>query len=323
MKRRDTSEEPDRPVIESTTERDAGARPRLSVVIASSNDASMLDQCIKALAPHVVSGEVELIVVRAADRSAGLGRHALLTETTALHWIDAPARSTVPRLKGLGIAASRAERIALLEDDSVVAAGWCHQAMSTPESTAAVGGAVEPGPYRRALDWAVYFCEFGRFMLPVPTMPNAPLPGNNVVYSRWAIAALPATARHDLRDAFVHAAWQRDAVPTAVNGSLVVHNINTWSMAYVTSAPFHHGRAYAGERFGGRRPFVRAGLALLIAGLPFLKIARIVVDTIRRRRLRGRLLQALPWIVVFVTSWSFGELAGCLSGPGSSASRWR
>jgi hypothetical protein len=58
-------------------------------------------------------------------------------------------------------------------------------------------------------------------------------------------------------------------------------------------------------------------------GLPVLKVARIMSDAISRRRLLGRLALALPWIGVFVVSWSAGEVAGCLWGPGNSPSRWR
>jgi hypothetical protein len=209
--------------------------------------------------------------------------------------------------------------IALTEDDCVVEAGWSSEAKADIGPAAAVGGAVEPGPYRRALDWAVYFCEYGRFMLPVPSA----LSGNNVVYSRQAIAALPEATRGEWHDAFVHAAWQRDSVPTRVNAAMVVRNVNSWSAGHVTSTPFHHGRAYAARRFGARSALARSGIALLTLGLPALKIARIMSDTLSRRRLAGRLALALPWILVFVVSWSAGECAGCLWGPGSSPSRWR
>ena len=310
-------------VTEPITERSAGAPPRLSVVIVSLNDGALLDQCVRTLAPQIASTAIEVIVVRASDRSIGLDRRAITSNLPGLQWIDAPAGTTVPRLRGLGIAAARGESVALIEDDCMVAADWCRQAMLDAGSFAAVGGAVEPGPYRRALDWAVYFCEFGRFMLPVPASPGAPLPGTNVVYSGRALAALPAAARDDFHDVFVHARWHRDSVPTRVNGSLVVHNLNAWSVADVTSGPFHHGRAYSAQRFGPRNPLVRVGIALLILGLPILKVARIMSDTVSRRRLIGRLALALPWIGVFVVSWSAGELAGCLRGPGSSPSRWR
>ena len=308
---------------EPVTDRATGAAPRLSVVIASSNDDRVLSQCIGALAPQTSAGDVQLLVVRASDRPSRLDRKALMTDIRALQWIDAPNESTVPQLRGLGIAASSGEFVALLEDDCVANSDWCRNAASGTGTAIAVGGVVEPGPYQRALDWAVYFAEYARFMFPATSTPTAPLAGNNVVYSRRALLTLPQELQADFREAFVHSAWQRDGKPTAVSNALVVHNVNSWSTAHLTSVPFHHGRAFAGQRFEGRSPAERAGFAVLVLGLPLLKVGRVVAETIRRRRRVGSLLRALPWIVVFAVSWSAGELVGCLRGAGDSPLRWR
>jgi hypothetical protein len=313
--------ERDEPVSAPTT--DTRAAPRLSVVIASSNDGRLLAQCLRAIALQAVPGEVEVIVVRASNRHLSAEQQRLFGEMPSVRWIEAPANATVPQLRGLGISASRAERLALLEDDCVVNADWCHQATSVPASAVAIGGAVEPGPYERALDWAVYFAEYARFMLPVPKTPYAPLPGNNVLYSRRAILALPSEWQADFQEAFVHPAWQRDGVPTTVTDSLVVRNINSWSHSHLTSVPYHHGRAFSGRRLQGRNFITRAAFAVLTLGLPLLKVARIVSEVLRRRRFRGHLTRALPWIVIFAISWSAGEFVGALRGAGQSPLRWR
>jgi hypothetical protein len=293
------------------------------VVIASSNPAALLEQCLAALAPQVASTETEVIVVRASGRADSIDKQRWSGSMPLLRWIDAPEHSTVPRLRGLGLAAARAERIALLEDDCIVAADWCRQALSLEGPAVATGGAVEPDSYDRTLDWAVYFCEYGRFMRPLVNSPGAPLTGNNVVYTRAAFTRLPPESLSEFRETFVHAAWQRAGVPTTVTDRLVVTNVNRWQPRHVTSVPFHHGRAYAAERFAQRSGVSRLGFAILAIGLPLLKSARIVGETLSRKRLLGRLVAAFPWILVFVTSWSAGEFAGCLWGAGSSPSRWR
>lgn len=301
----------------------AGQTPGLSVVIASSNGAALLRQCLAALAVQCDAQRSEIIVVRASDRLTGMDREAIAEVASYARWIEAPAGATVPHLKGLGITAARGALIAVIEDDCLVDDNWCRAALDASGQGAAVGGAVEPSAYRRPLDWAVYFCEYGRFMLPLPDTSGGALPGNNVIYSRAAIAGLTEAARTDFRDVFVHAAWRREAVGIRRNGALVVRNINTWSTAHATSGPFHHGRAYAAERLESRNPAVRAGFALLTPGLPLLKVARIVKEAFKRKRHRADLFRALPWILVFVVSWSAGELAGSLLGPGDSPSRWR
>jgi len=310
-------------VANSSTEVVAPGRPRLSVVVASSNDAGLLARCVGALMAQASPETVEVIVVRDADRFSGVDRTMCDRGGQAPRWIEAPPGTTVPRLRGLGIAQARADLIALLEDDCVVADDWCRAAIGTAGEHAAVGGSVEPGSYAKALDWAVYFCEYGRFMRPLPSGPDAPLTGNNVVYSRRALMDLPDTIRMDFREAFIHAEWQRTGIPTRVSDSLVVRNVNAWSLRHVTSVPFHHGRAYAAGRFGSRSAPVRFAVAGLALALPLVKLFRIAAGTLSRRRLVGRLLVAFPWAMIFVGSWSAGEILGCLAGPGDSQSRWR
>lgn len=293
------------------------------MVIASSNDGAILARCVDALAAQASSGDVEIIVVRDSTRVAGVDRAGILASAPGLQWIAAPPQSTVPRLRGLGMAASRGDLIAMLEDDCVVAADWCQAAVTTIGSNSALGGAVEPGPYRRALDWAVYFCEYGRFMLPLPSTPGPALTGNNVVYLRRALEALPEDSRREFREVFVHAAWHLAGIPTQVTGALVVHNINTWTWRHVTSGPFHHGRAYAAQRFSASSAMNRVAFSLMAIGLPLVKLLRITAGTLSRRRLTSRLIQAMPFMLVFVISWSAGEMLGCLRGPGTSPARWR
>lgn len=298
-------------------------RPHLSVVIASTNRSELLDRCVRALREQAPAVHAEVIVVRASDLEAGIARHDGSPDMPWLRWLDAPARSTVPQLRGIGMAAARADRIALLEDDCIVGAGWSSKAIEVDASLAATGGAVEPGPYHRAIDWAIYFCEYGRFMRPIKASANAPLTGNNVVYSRQALDRLPAAFRSEFREAFVHAAWHREGVPTAVDDGLIVTNVNTWTSAHLLSVPFHHGRAFAAQRFAASSLPVRAVMAVATLGLPVLKAARVAGEALSRQRMLGRLATAFPWILVFVTCWSAGELAGCLRGPGDSAERWR
>jgi hypothetical protein len=301
------------------------------VVVASSNRAALLLRCVDALSggPEGTPRRgqtvpLEILVVRDPARPdldwAGARRRF-----PQVRWIEAPPDSTVPRLRGIGIEAATASLIALIEDDCLVHGDWSSAAIAAHghDRLAAVGGAVEPGPYRRGLDWAVYFCEYGRFMLPLRNAGALPPPGNNVVYRADSLRALPAEVRRELQEVFVDAAWRRQDVRTGVSETLVVVNVNSWTARHLLAVPYHHGRAYAGARFGGRTRVSRWLVALLALSLPIVKTARIIVSVVSRGRRRRRLLHALPWIVLFNISWSTGEVMGCVLGPGSSPSRWR
>jgi Glycosyl transferase family 2 len=290
--------------------------------VVAFNDEAVRAACLDALAAQCASGQVEIVVVSEAARATG---PALRARHPDAIWIEAPEGTTVPRLRAMGLARCRGRIVALLEDDCVVEPPWVEAVRAAHASPdAAIGGVVEPGPYRRAIDWAVYFCEYGRFMRPVRLGQDIvlALAGNHVTYKRDAVAGATGDAAGFV-DYFVHDAWRRAGRAMRVEPTMGVRNVNRWALRHVTSVPFHHARAFAARRGQARSLGWRGGMTALAPVLPALKLGRIINDTVSRRRFSGRLLQALPWIVMFVSFWSVGEAVGYLGGPGNSPSRWR
>jgi len=44
---------------------------------------------------------------------------------------------------------------------------------------------------------------------------------------------------------------------------------------------------------------------------------------VRKRRHIKELLHSLPYLLILMTSWSFGEFCGYLAGEGDSTSKWK
>lgn len=295
---------------------------QLTVVVVALNPVDRLTRCLEAL-EALDDDELDVIVVRDWKPRAG-PVPPLTTRFRSVRWIAAPEGSTVPTMRQLGIDASIGERVALIEDDCFVQAGWSLAVrQQLTGSASAVGGPVEPGDYGSMRDWAIYFCEYGRFMRPLPERQTADLPGMNVAYLRSRLASLDRRS-DGFADWFVHAEWAKAGVDLRTCDNFVVKNLNSWPADYVTSTPYHHGRAFAGRRFAHLAWWQRAayaGGAFVL--LPWVKTARIAAIVFARRRYRRQFLGALPWVLLFNASWSYGEAVGCLSGPGLSPSRWR
>ena len=292
--------------------------PTLSVVVVSINRPALLRACLEALETQA-DASTELLVV--FDGSAAVGPDATLRDRfPRVRWVEAPRGTTVPLLRALGVRTSSGDIVALIEDDCLVRDGWCRailEAHRGPET--AIGGPVEPSPYRRGRDWAVYFCEYARFMAPMPA--DGRLSGTNVSYKRRAIAE--ALGPEGLNDVFLHWAWSRAGTPMRADDRLAVRNINEWPSGHLTIVPFHHGRAFAARRCVRLPVWRRAALAAGAPFLPVLQGARMIATVLGRRRRLVPFVRAIPGILVFTCSWSAGELAGYLLGAGRSASRWR
>jgi glycosyltransferase involved in cell wall biosynthesis len=299
------------------------SRPALSVVVVSFNSPALLARCLASLVEQAAAHNAEVMVVRAI-RTDDLDCDAVRERFDGCCWLISPSDETVPRMRCQGISAARGAVVALIEDDCDVDERWCAAVLEAHRGPwVAVGGAVEPGSYTRALDWAVYLYEYGRFMLPFEAHESAVLPGNNISYKRDALSGEGLVEDDGFYDVFVHDAWRLQGLPMMISPTLVVTNRNSWSWANVWVTPFHHGRGFAAKRVAGRSWSRRCGLALLAPFLPLLQICRIVRLTLERNRLGARLALAGPGLAVFGASWALGEFVGYLLGPGKSVQHWR
>lgn len=306
---------------EAGSEGDAGG---LAIVVVSFHAESLLAECLTALARQGRVDGVETVVVRARRDLAATPSEPVRRAFPDVRFIEAPSGCTVPRMRAIGIALSRRSVVALIEDDCIVQEGWTDAVLAAhrgPE--VAIGGAVEPGPYSRGLDWGVFFCDYGRFTLPLPVGTPEALPGSNLSCKRAALANLSTPMPHEFHEVLAYAEWRPAGLPMRMDPSVVIVNVSAWSWADVTSIPYHHGRAYAGARLANQPLFHRLLMSLLALPLPVLKVARVARAALARRRFIGPFFRSLPWVIVLSISWSLGESAGYLRGPGDSPSKWR
>ena len=302
----------------SESRSDSGATPVLSVVVVSISGAELLDECLEALISQPQSEQIEIHVISKEPR------HTVLLEGknhTKIHWQKVAAAKTIPAMRTLGIMESTAKLIALIEDDCRVGPEWLKSVLSAHHGDhIAIGGAIEPGEYSGGLSWGVFYCEYARFLAPYSGTVKA-LPGNNVSYKSSAIDA--AQIEQGFYDVFVHEQWRKSGIDLVAVSGMIVRNNNSWQIEHCTSSPFHHGRAYAGQRFGDRFTFRRLLYGVLAASLPIVKSIRTLREIQSRKRTELPLFKALPWIIIFHSCWSVGEFIGYLMGPGQSNEKWR
>lgn len=293
--------------------------PRLSVIVVCINDDRVREKCLAALVPQMASGDVEVLAIgHFGGRPGGRVVRACYPDVV---WVSTPSDTTVPQMRIQAMNQSRGEIVALLEDDCVVADRWCDEIMRAHRAPfLAIGGPIEPGSDYHPLDWANYFCEYGRFMAPLSGIVPA-LPGNNVSYKRAALADVKDDP--GFYDVVFHGRLRQSGQALSADPKLVVRNVNHWSLAQLTITPFHHGRAFAGLRAASFPRWRRWLYAALTGGLPAIKVARVAREVFGRRRNGGRFVRSLHWTVLFVLSWSLGEFSGYLVGAGDSPNRWR
>lgn len=294
----------------------------VSVVIASVNGLPYPLACLEALAAQ--EGDLAFEVVL-ADCTGPATVAAVRDRYPWVRVLTYDRRMSVPALRAAGLLAARGRLVAVTEDHCVPRRDWIRRLVEVWDRTgwAAVGGGVENGSVDRVVDWAVYFCEYGHLMSPVPGGPSTVIPGMNVAYDMVALEPARPIFAQGLWENFLHDHLTEQGYVMGLDPSIVVCHDKYFTIAMFTGERFHLSRAFAGHRVEGSSPLARAGWAAGALALPVLLMARAFRNVARRPRYLRRLVPALPLILYFSVVWSVGELVGYLSGPGDSMVRIR
>lgn len=295
--------------------------PRLSVVPALiSGKKDDLRRCLRALHDQSVRVPVEIVVPYDAPCAevATLASEFPDVRFVRADGLDtAAARAGASRehhdtLRTIGLRAATGDVVALTEDHAHAARTWCEEMVAALERhprAGAVGGAVECDS-EHLLNWAVWFCDFGRYQNPLAEGPAPFVSDSNVAYRRTALEAVAASWADDYHETAVHEAMVAAGLDTCTTPRVVVWQARSGlSLGEALRERFVWARSYAGTRarlVGGRRWI----LAFLTPALPLVMTWRLFDVTRRRGRNRGRFLRALPLILLLQTRWAMGELVG-------------
>ncbi len=310
--------------VQSEQEKDTAKqhlRPRISVVIASVNGAAHLDECLRALECQTLKDQAEVIV---ADRCGAAVAETMRKRNLNLKLLSFPQRITIPQLRALGMKHSQGAIIVLTEDHCLARPCWYERILRAHEARSGViGGAVENDrSITRAVDWAVFFCEYGRYMNPVPDGEVADLPGNNVSYRREFLAHISDLLESGSSwEGDLHARLRERGVKLYSDPSIIVYHKKEFALGYFLSQRYHYSRSYTGVRAQGASVPERLIRAALCSVLPPILTLRVAGWVVGKKRHVSMLFRCLPLVLLFTIVWAWGELIGHLFGPGDSLLR--
>lgn len=226
-----------------------------------------------------------------------------------------PTREHHDELRGIGIERARAPLVAMIEDHSRPDAHWSAALVKEHlQPHAAIGGAMENG-IDRALNWAVYFCDFGRYQNPVPRGLSTYLSDANVCYKRAALDRVPEAWIRGYDEARVHSALLKRGETLALSPDVIVSQYRVG----LRLGPSLAERYVWGRSFGAGRAKImalsrRALYAVLCPLLPPILLYRQFRNVLRTGRSRAAFLRSAPLTALLDVAWSFGESVGYLTG---------
>ncbi len=214
-------------------------------------------------------------------------------------------------LRARGLAVARGTIIGLLEDHARPAQDWCARMVEAHQRQfAAVGGAIENG-IDRSLNWAVYFCDFGKYQNPLSAGESSFVSDANVSYKRSALEGVRSTWQEAFHETAVNWALTARGEKLALSPDIIVYQHRTrLRLGPALRERFIWGRSYAAARSKLVSRGKRLAYAALSPLLPGVLLLRMAVNVMKKRRCVGAFLRALPLTAILTMSWSLGELAG-------------
>jgi hypothetical protein len=302
--------------------------PALSVIVVISSDTvslradvSHLESCLAALSRQQDAPVTEIIVPHHQDVD---GIDELSRRFPAVVFLPVPGASIAHRsgggrehhdvLRAHGLRIATGEIIAMLEDYARPHPDWSAKILAAhSQPLAAVGGAIENG-IDRPLNWAVYFCDFGKYQNPLPPGPTPFASDINISYKRAALEAIRPLWSDAYREIVVNGALIERGDGLVLDPEIVVnHHRADLGLSFALRERFIWGRSYAVTRsmiIDDAKRYLYAALSL---GLPVLLLARTARTAWTRGRHFPAFLRALPSLVPLLISWSAGEMVGYLA----------
>jgi hypothetical protein len=298
----------------------------LSVVITVVDGHEALERCLRSLAQQYDAPPMEVIVPY-DDSQPEIGAFAPTFpgfRFLALGRMDTARRKTgaagqhelFDRRRSAGLAAARGDLVAILEDRGVPRADWARTMISLHErlAHAVIGGAIENGR-DRPLNWAVYFCDFGRYQRPLPEGPAAYVSDVNICYKRAALERVRDLWRTRYHETTVHWALQRAGETLFLSPAAVVDEIRDHlTLASLVRERMAWGRLFAYTRARELRVLRRLALTFLSLVLPVVLFFRLALLQRRKRVTFRRFVEVGPVVLLLLIAWSLGEMIGYATG---------
>jgi hypothetical protein len=280
-------------------------------------DTSELRECLQALTNQNNPPQLEIIVPYHKGM-AGIGElRAHFPKVKFQHVEQLKRKSTSggrehhDELRAIGTAATHGEIIAFLEDHVRPASNWAERVVEAHrQNCAVVGGAIENG-VQRPLNWAVYYCDLGKYQNPIPAGNSSIASTVNNSYKRAALAAIEPVWREVFNETTVNAALMARGEKIILSPEIIVYQYRSQLKFNIALREFFiWGKSYAKTRRMMITSGKRSLYFILTPLLPAVLLFRMARRVISRGRFGAAFVRAFPLTAIMTVSWSLGEMRG-------------
>jgi hypothetical protein len=294
------------------------------VTIVDGGDA--LEECLAALTTQDSPPPLEIIVPYDDSVAEVAALAARFSDVRFLPMGAVPTERPVQtpggqhelydRRRAVGLSAAGGGIVCILEDRGIPERDWARKVADLHERLpyAVIGGAVECG-VDASLNWAVYFCDYGRYQLPFEAGPRPYVTDVNISYKRTAVESTRPLWEERYHETTVHWQLARDGETLFLTPDLVVwQRRRGLRVGKILRERVEWGRLFAYTRVKEASSARRIAFAVTSPLLPLVLFVRHTHMQMDKRVRFGRFVRASPLVALFLAAWSWGELVGYVTG---------
>ncbi len=305
--------------------------PDLSIVMTIVDGGAVLHRCLDALAAQKGDPRMEVLVPydhmsgEAGDMAEDypefnfidLGR--ILGGRVPANPLEMHAFYDTRRAEAMKRA--RGRLIGIIEDRGVPDPHWAETMIRLHDQNpqGVIGGAVENG-VNRLWNWAIFFCDFGRYQPPLSETDPEYVTDTNIVYKREAIFSVRGLWETKYLEAQVNWALRRNGVGLMLTDAAVTEQHRPKvSISSLATERLHWARMFGQVRGREITRGQRLMLCLAMPVLPFMLFVRHFRRQLAKGRLIDKFVLAAPMTLFLLICWSIGEFIGYIETEPKSA----
>jgi len=298
----------------------------LSIIVTVVGGKDLVRRSLSALVPQLNFANAEVIVPY-DSWSGEIGNLAEEYPEVHFYFINDPGVASsasitsrqhrlYDRRRAIGLSLARGRLIAMTEDYAVPAEDWSRQICRAHEQPyQVIGGAIENG-VDEPLNWALYYCDFGRYGKPLIAGESRYVSDVNVAYKREALDAIREVWRSVYHETTVHWSLLSRGQSLVLDPQMVVYQHRPKITIFqALRERVEWGRIFAETRVAEIGSWVRIGYAAGTIFLPALLLVRVLRNMLRQHRTPRQIAQIIPLAACLVAGTALGEFLGYLGGP--------
>lgn len=281
--------------------------PQLSIVTAVAHAHENVPAILAALQVERYPSVEFIFCHQAGDRETP----DRIGESANVKVLVGSADALIPELWRDGVRAASGERVAFTTAHCVPAAAWVERLLQCELSDyVAAGGVIENDPNADARSWGIYLLRYSAVAPPLAPVETTGIAADNAIYRREEIIRHQDLLQLGFWEPSFHERFIAAGMKLRLVPELKVMHCNRYTTLLFMRQRRRHGRAFGLERVDRYGAGRRLALVVLWPAAPIIHFLKLATAIWGRPHLREHFAAALPWFVVFLLSWSIGEIQG-------------